>query len=187
MNTKSNNVSSSVRRIVLTGAPGTGKSTVVQAMEAQGFSVMKEVSREYWEETGYGEGGSDPWRNLIAFSKALWKLRAEQHKAADWLSGSVFYDRSILDILAYMDAGEKSIPEEMNPSRFPYHEDVFIFPPWEQIYEMDEGRWEPYSTCNAIHQSLVDTYTAAGYRLVIVPHASVQERVDFMLHHLRDH
>ena len=119
MSPQSNNGTSPVRRIVLTGAPGTGKSTVVQALEALGYSVMKEVSREYWEETGYGEGGNDPWRNLIAFSKAIWTLRAEQHRAANWLSGSVFYDRSLLDILAYMDAGEKEIPAEMNRICFP--------------------------------------------------------------------
>ena len=187
MSPQSNNGTSPVRRIVLTGAPGTGKSTVVQALEALGYSVMKEVSREYWEETGYGEGGHDPWRNLIAFSKAIWTLRAEQHRAANWLSGSVFYDRSLLDILAYMDAGEKEIPAEMNPDLFPYHPEVFIFPPWEEIYQMDEGRWEPFSTCHAIHQSLVETYEVAGYRLVEVPPGSIQERVDFMLNYLRDH
>jgi predicted ATPase len=187
MTPQSNNASAPVRRIILTGAPGTGKSTVVQALEAQGFSVMKEVSREYWDETGYGTGGSDPWRNLIAFSRAIWKLRAEQHKSADWLSGSVFYDRSLLDILAYMDAGDKVIPEDMNPSRFPYHSDVFIFPPWEEIYQMDEGRWEPFETCHAIHESLKRTYEAEGYSLIEVPPGTVEERVAFMLQYLRDH
>ncbi|HAB31661.1 MAG TPA: ATPase [Cryomorphaceae bacterium] len=187
MSPKSNNASTPVRRIILTGAPGTGKSTVVQALEAQGFSVMKEVSREYWEETGYGEGGTDPWRNLIAFSKAIWKLRTEQHKAADWLSGSIFYDRSLLDILAYMNAGDKEIPEEMNPSRFPYYNKVFIFPPWEAIYEADEGRWEPFSTCHAIHQSLQEIYTEEGYTIVEVPTGTVEERVAFLLTQLREH
>ncbi len=186
MSLQSNKGSSLVRRIILTGAPGTGKSSVVQALETLGHSVMKEVSREYWEETGYGEGGNDPWRNLLAFSKAIWTLRTEQHRAADWLSGSVFYDRSLLDILAYMDAGDKEIPTEMDPSRFPYHKDVFIFPPWEEIYKMDIGRWEPFSTCHAIHKSLVHTYQTAGYSLVVVPPGTVQERVEFMLHCLRD-
>lgn len=44
-------------RIVLTGAPGTGKSSTVNALEKFGYPVMKEVSREYWDKTGYGSGG----------------------------------------------------------------------------------------------------------------------------------
>jgi len=52
---------------------------------------------------------------------------------------------------------------------------------------MDEGRWEPFETCHSIHGSLKRTYEAEGYKLIEVPPGTVEERVTFMLKHLRDH
>ncbi|MDG1881724.1 MAG: ATP-binding protein [Schleiferiaceae bacterium] len=167
-------------RIVLTGAPGTGKSSTVNALEKFGYPVMKEVSREYWDKTGYGSGGEDPWRNLITFSKAIWELRAQQYTEAESMHGPVFYDRSIIDVLAYIDAGNKEAEAAMNPAPYRYNK-VFIFPPWEEIYKQDDGRWEPFSTCELVDKSVRETYDRYGYHLIEVPKCTIQERVNFII------
>ncbi|CAI8272910.1 MAG: Uncharacterised protein [Owenweeksia sp. TMED14] len=170
-----------LQRIVLTGAPGTGKSSTVSALENIGYAVMKEVSREYWDETGYGTGGEDPWRNLISFSKAIWKLRSQQYQEAEMIKGPVFYDRSVIDVLAYIDAGKKNMDVTMNPEKYPYNKKVFIFPPWEAIYKQDDGRWEPFSTCELVHKSVIETYEKYGYEMIEVPLCTIEERVEFIV------
>ena len=173
---------STPRRIVLTGAPSTGKTSVVARLQALDYPVMHEISRDIITQEGTKLGGDDPWRNLLAFSEVIWKLRAEQHQAATEVAGDVFYDRSLLDTLSYLQAGDKAIPTWMDPSPYPYHYKVFIFPPWEAIYRTDGERWEPFETAVQVHESLVSTYSALGYELVEVPRKSVEERVEFILH-----
>ena len=96
--------------------------------------------------------------------------------------GDVFYDRSLLDTLSYLQAGSKPTPEWMDLAPYPYHYKVFIFPPWEAIYRTDGERWEPFETAVQVHESLVSTYSALGYELIEVPRASVEQRVEFILH-----
>ena len=170
------------RRIVLTGAPSTGKTSVVAFLQELGYQVLHEISRDIITQEGTKLGGDDPWRNLLAFSEVIWKLRAAQHAEASRTEGDVFFDRSLLDTLSYLQAGDKEVPTWMDPTPYPYHYKVFIFPPWEAIYRTDGERWEPFETAVQVHESLVSTYSALGYELIEVPRASVEQRVEFILH-----
>jgi predicted ATPase len=170
---------------VLTGAPSTGKTSVVARLQDLGHPVLHEISRDIITQEGTKLGGDDPWRNLLAFSEVIWNLRCAQHAEAAKYSGDVFYDRSLLDTLSYLQAGSKPTPEWMDLAPYPYHYKVFIFPPWEAIYRTDGERWEPFETAVQVHESLVSTYSANGYELVEVPRTSVAERVEFMLHVLQ--
>lgn len=171
-----------IRRIVLTGAPSTGKTSVVERLQQLGYPVLPEISRDIITQEGTKLGGDDPWRNLLAFSEVIWKLRSAQYLEAGRFEGDVFFDRSLLDTLSYLQAGDKPIPDWMDPTPYPYHYKVFIFPPWEAIYRTDGERWEPFETAVQVHESLVATYTALGYELVEVPRATVEKRVEFILH-----
>jgi len=172
---------STTRRIVLTGAPSTGKTSVVARLQDLGHPVLHEISRDIITQEGTKLGGDDPWRNLLAFSVLIWKLRSDQHREAANYAGDVFFDRSLLDTLSYLQAGDKPIPDWMDPTPFPYHYKVFIFPPWEAIYRTDDARWEPFETAMQVHESLVSTYSSLGYELIEVPRKSVEERVEFIL------
>ncbi len=115
------------RRVVLTGAPSTGKTSVVARLQDLGHPVLHEISRDIITQEGTKLGGDDPWRNLLAFSEVIWNLRCAQHAEAAKYSGDVFYDRSLLDTLSYLQAGSKPTPEWMDLTPYPYHYKVFIF------------------------------------------------------------
>lgn len=154
---------------------------MVARLQDLGHPVLHEISRDIITQEGTKLGGDDPWRNLLEFSEVIWKLRSEQHREAANYTRDVFFDRSLLDTLSYLQAGDKPIPDWMDPTPFPYHYKVFIFPPWEAIYRTDDARWEPFETVVQVHESLVSTYTSLGYELIEVPRKSVGERVEFIL------
>jgi predicted ATPase len=170
-----------IKRIVLTGAPCTGKTAVINQLESMGHAVMPEISRDYITKDGLSLGGEDPAKNLIPFSAQIWQRRSEQYHSVKDLVGNVYFDRSLMDVIAYMHVGEKAVNADFNPKDFPYHPTVFIFPPWEEIYALDNERWEPFATSLDVHDAMVKTYSENGYHLIEVPRLSVESRCQFII------
>ena len=58
-----------MQRIIITGGPGFGKTTILNHLQNAGFNTFEEVARIVIKEEL--EIGSDvlPWKNLDAFSK----------------------------------------------------------------------------------------------------------------------
>ena len=87
------------QRIVLTGGPSTGKTAIIQALEAQGQLCMQEISREVTQ-AARQQGieqlfVSDP----LAFSQALFEGRKTQFIESGQIeSPRVFLDRGIIEV-----------------------------------------------------------------------------------------
>lgn len=171
-------------RVVITGGPGTGKSTIIDQLEQKGFPCHREVSRAVIKKEL--EKGSDllPWNDLPGFSNIVFEgqtsqyHRAEEHKIN-------FYDRGLIDVIAYLrkDLLPADTLEDL-VQHYPYHNKIFVTPPWEDIYRTDSERREDFETMQAIHDSLVDTYTHFGYQVVEVPKGQSYERTNFILKEL---
>lgn len=170
------------KKYIITGAPGTGKTTIIDALNDRGVYCNGEISRSIIQEELDKGGDALPWKNLTAFSERVIVLRAQQHSTAPEDQPS-FYDRGIIDVLAYMDKDKLSIPEswfEM-AKKHPYNKKVFIAPPWEKIFTNDEERKETFEVAKEIHEFLCKTYRDYGYELIEIPKASVEERIEFLL------
>ena len=92
------------KKIVLTGGPGTGKSSILDEFKARGFSCMPEISREVTQKAQ--KKGiqqlflSDP----LLFSNLLFEGREHQFKQAQQSNGHwIFFDRGIRDVYDYLD------------------------------------------------------------------------------------
>ena len=55
------------QRYVITGAPGTGKTAIINALKKRGYSCVDENSREIIAEQIINGGEILPWENQIAF------------------------------------------------------------------------------------------------------------------------
>ncbi len=55
------------QRYVITGAPGTGKTAIINALKERGYSCVEENSREIIAEQIINGGEILPWKNQIAF------------------------------------------------------------------------------------------------------------------------
>ena len=172
------------RRVVITGGPGTGKTTILSLLEEKGFPTHREISREVIKQEM--DRGSEllPWRDLPGFSDRVFQGQMTQYRQA--LEGQVnFYDRGIIDVIAYLK--KDLLPHEALEDlieHYPYCPKVFLTPPWTEIYEQDSERREDLETMNAIHNSLMKTYSSYGYEVLEVPKKDASGRVEFVLEQL---
>ena len=172
------------QKIVLTGGPGSGKTTVLNTLGEMGYTIFPELSRQ-WIQRAQQSGTSDYFdEKPLEFSAALLEGRIQQYQQAEQASSDIlFLDRGIPDVFAYLD--HRGQPHEFpQESLQKYRYDhVFFFPPWKEIYTADAERLETFEKAQTIGKHLDDFYTLLGYHPVHIPEGSVQERCNFILKH----
>ena len=171
------------KKIVLTGAPGTGKSTVIRELEKRNYFCMHEISRDVTLEAQ--KNGADQLflTEPLLFSDMLLKGRTEQYqKATDLAKEMVFFDRGIPDVHGYLNYISMDFPDRyIKTSRENRYDFVFIMPPWEDIYVQDNERYENFEQALAIHNHLLNTYKSLNYNVIKVPTGTVDDRTDYIL------
>src|SRR3546814_1289568 len=87
---------------VITGGPGSGKSTLIEALAVEGFDRMPEAGRAIIRDQVAIGGAALPWADRAAFAELMlgWELRS-WHEAHD-RAGPVICDRSVPDVAAYL-------------------------------------------------------------------------------------
>lgn len=172
--------------VVITGGPGTGKTTIIDSFIEQGYACFPEISRQITLDAK--KQGIDQLflERPLLFSELLLEGRKKQYQlASEANSEIVFLDRGIPDILAYMEFIGNPYPPFFERACEKYlYSKVFILPPWEQIYESDAARYENFEQAKLIYNYLVKTYQKYGYNLIEVPRGSVEERMGFILKQL---
>lgn len=174
------------KRIVITGGPGTGKTSVIQLLEEKGYSCLPEVSREVIR-SAQKEGIDQLFlKKPLLFSQLLLEGRIEQFKQAEQAKSEyLFFDRGIPDVVAYLDFAGTEYPSLFREVCHTYtYADVFFLPPWEEIYTCDPERYESFEQACLIHNHLMETYSRSGYQIKEVPCSSLEDRVSFILEHL---
>ena len=170
-------------KIVITGGPGTGKTSIIKALKNKGFHIYPEVSREIINE--YRKLGhkqlflSDPHK----FSKILMEKRIIQYKnSIENENKFYFFDRGIPDIIAYLNFKKVKLKPSLFKEMKNYAYDLIFFcEPWKQIFINDSERYESYSELLLINEELKKTYQKLDYNPIKLPESSVEERVNYIL------
>lgn len=176
----------STHKIVITGGPGTGKSSIINELKRRNHFCFEEISREVILDARKNGTEQLFLTEPLLFSQLLLKGRLSQYEAAqNHPSDTVFLDRGIPDILAYMDYIGDKYPDEFvsGCTQKPYTQ-VFILAPWEAIFTSDSERYENFEQAVEIHKHLVAAYKRFNYHLIDVPFGTVEERTDFILESL---
>lgn len=169
--------------VVLTGGPGAGKTTVLEQLRKCGYPCASEVGRAVIQQQMKQKGTALPWLDKTAFCDAMLKEELSRYHLYEHLPGPVFFDRGILDSLAYSLLEGLEVNEKWRQlcDALKVHQTVFLFPPWQQIFTDDAERKQDFKEAIRTYDYMVRVYQDYGYTLVDVPFASVEERTNFIL------
>ncbi len=172
-----------IKRVLLIGGPGSGKSSLIQKLENLGYQVHHEISRTVIRDAQ--EQGiqqlflADPF----AFSEKLLAGRIKQYHQAT--TGINFYDRGVPDVPAYHIFKGEDIPVSfIDACKDHTYDFLFFLPPWQEIYTADNERYETYEQAIEIGDILLNFYKNLDYQPIILPLTSIDERVALILKHL---
>jgi predicted ATPase len=171
------------RFFVVTGGPGSGKSTLIEALAQAGFGWSVEAGRGIIQDQVAIGGRALPWTDPALFAEMMlaWEMRS--YRIAQEQTGAIFFDRGVPDVAGYLRLMKLPVPKylEQAVESFRYHSRVFIAPPWEEIFQQDRERKQDFAEAVRTFESLATTYTGYGYELVELPRASVEVRARFVL------
>jgi predicted ATPase len=167
---------------VITGAPCSGKTTVICELEQRGYRVVHELARAYIENQ------IDKGNSLYQIKADLWlferhiineKVKIETRLPAKTL---IFFDRAIPDSIAYFNIASLDPKELMKKSRRFRYKKIFLF---ERLdFEKEPIRSEDEILAKRLDILLEQAYRQVGYEVDRVPVLSVQKRVQYVLDHL---
>ncbi len=182
------------KKIVLTGGPSTGKTSVIQHLEKTGHFCFHEVIRIMTQEKRKKEVDSVFKTNPIVsvsnpqeFNQKILDARVAQYTASEQMNEKiVFFDRGIPDVLAYMNCFGQKYPKTFEKACADHYYDlVFLMPPWQEIHVSDNERFESYEESLLINDCLLNCYTHFGYDVKVVPKDTVVNRAEFILDSIR--
>jgi predicted ATPase len=171
---------------IITGGPGSGKSTLIEALAAEGFRCMPEAGRAIIQDQVTIGGDALPWANREAFAALMlgWEMRS--YREAAGTLAPVFFDRGIPDVVGYLRVCQLPVPDHVLRAAElrRYNPRVFIAPHWPAIFDQDAERKQSAIEAEATYREMAETYAALGYELLTLPLAPVAERVAFVRAHI---
>jgi predicted ATPase len=134
---------------VITGGPGSGKTTLIDALEQEGFARTIEAGRGVIRDQVAVDGPALPWRDQAAFAERMlgWEMRS--YRMATQQAGPVFFDRGIPDVIGYLRLMRLPVPPHIERAAevFRYHRRVFIAMPALEVLPRLTLPWKSLPRC----------------------------------------
>ena len=117
------------------------------------------------------------------FNMKILNARIEQYRMTrEANEKTIFFDRGIPDILAYMDFFRQTYDSVFNTACETMKYDlVFLMPPWKEIHISDDERYESFEESVGIYHCIKRIYENFSFNPIIVPKRSIVDRVEFIL------
>ncbi len=175
--------SASTRFFVVTGGPGSGKSTLIEALAGAGYRHAPEAGRAIIRHQVQIEGPALPWKDPALFAEMMlsWDMRSFEEAQRE--PGIVLFDRAVPDVIGYLALMDLRPPQHFVQAvhRYRYNTRVFIAPPWPEIFSRDTERKQDFNEAVRTHDALARAYPEYGYELVPLPRAPLQSRMQFVI------
>ncbi|HEX30079.1 TPA: hypothetical protein ENG04_08370 [Candidatus Poribacteria bacterium] len=161
-------------KVVITGGPSSGKSTLIEELSRRGFATVPEAATIVIK-----RGLHHPTVDPVSFQREVLSLQIRLEREAEGRGAEIiFCDRGIYDGLAYLRFYGISEKVIQLPPDWRY-DAVFHL---EQLpYVRDNVRFETPGEARRISQLLWEVYRELGYDPIRVPAMEVERRADFVI------
>jgi predicted ATPase len=170
-----------MKRYILTGTPGSGKTSIIHVLKSQGYAVVEEAATDVIA-LEQARGNPEPWRQPDFIDKIVRLQKQRQLQTSIDPDGLQFYDRS--PICTYALSRYLGYPpsacllEEMERIEREniYQKQVFFIENlgFCQPTEARKISFEASLRFETIH---LETYTSFGYDCIKIPPHSLPKRV----------
>ncbi len=171
-------------RIVFTGGPGSGKSTIIDELEKLGYKIISEPARTLIAH--YDKHSPELHPKLSKENRKLFQIAIENKGYEDFKANEYgFFDRSILDEVGYRTRFKIEISTELDDfCKNSRYDMVFFFPFWREIYKTDNVRHETPAEAEKVSKYIFNAYTKYKYDPLIVPKTSIENRLDYIINNI---
>lgn len=162
------------QKYVLTGGPGSGKSSIILALEMQEEYVIREAAEDYIR-LRQAQGQPQPWTEAD-FQDRILDIQMQREARIPLDAERVFIDRGLADGLAYAKEGTatyKRIKAETEKARY---EKIFIIEPLEYT-ERTEVRRENHDEALRLGEKLNEVCKKLGYEPIRISSGTLEARV----------
>jgi predicted ATPase len=156
-----------MRRVVLTGGPGAGKTAVLDELRSRGYPTLGDSARLIIANRLRQNQSARP--EPSEFADEVLRKDVESYSRCMLQTDLVFYDRGVVDALCMLDEVAPLEQRELKARlmKYAYYPQVFAFP--------------PFSEAQHVHNRLTSWYRRCGYELIEVPRLSVRQRSEYVL------
>ena len=168
---------------VITGGPGSGKSTIIELLREKKYVTTIERARHYIDtQRMAGKTVEEILKNQLEFQYGILDLQIEQETTLS-PAETVFLDRAIPDTLAYIRFLKLPLNEKLrNALNYAAYKKIFILDCLPLV--KDYARQEDEIAQKKIHELLSEVYESLAYPVIHVPVLEPNERVEFILTNL---
>jgi predicted ATPase len=172
----------STKWVVITGAPCSGKTSMIRELERRGFRVKHEVARALIDAAlARGRSLEEIRADEEIFEGRILTAKVEIEKSLP-PEALIFLDRAIPDSIAYFTHAHLDPTTPIRESRLYRYRQVFFF---ERLQiKKDAVRIEDEAAAKRLEQLLWQSYRDLGYQPVRVPLMPLTGRCDWVLSHL---
>jgi predicted ATPase len=171
---------------VITGGPGVGKTTLLQELHKRDMACVSEAARQIIQEQVQANGDAVPWSDTTRYTEMMLERSIADYVKHSAAEAPTFFDRGIPDALCYARLiGLR--PDEIQQAcdQYRYNRVVFLAPPWQEIYTVDNERKQTFAEAIETHRLMSEAYGDCGYEVAELPLVNAVERAEFVLSALR--
>jgi len=167
--------------IILSGAPGSGKTAILNKLKECGYNCINEPAREIIAEQIAINGEGLYNKNKKLFLELMLKKAVDNYEQCQNNQKPVIFDRGIPDLMGYA----KLFNLNPNPAltaanNYRYYKKVFFLPSWQEIYITDEHRVITFEAAKEFGELIKQAYIALNYEIINVPLVDINERIKFI-------
>lgn len=174
-----------MKNYILTGTPGSGKTSLIRALEINNFNIVDEAATDVISYK-QGQGNAEPWQKIDFIDDIIKLQKHRQINASNNHLNLYFYDRSPICTYAlaiYLNfKPTKDLINEIEriQENNIYQQKVFFIDNLGFIQNTD-ARKINFQDALEFEQVHIDTYNKFGYQLIHIPTNSITERMNSIL------